>query len=67
MSRYELKHNFGYGQNLEVINKLKLTDVNEVKEYIENVIPDILLASYDGEVITFLEDGEMVKLQVKKL
>ena len=66
-NKYVLNHDFGYGRNLETINKLKLRDVDDLRVYITNVVPAILVASYSKGLVHFLDDGKDVKLEIVKI
>lgn len=66
-SDYVLNHDFGYEGSLEHINinKLKLRNINDLKVYIENVIPTILVANYKDGIIEFIDDSKRVELKIE--
>lgn len=42
MNNYVLNHNYGYGNNEKNINKLYLRDINDLNEYIKDVLENQL-------------------------
>lgn len=66
MNKYVLQHNFGYGQNSQVINKLNLRNIEDLKCYITSLIDATFTGKFTGNLLIF-EDQNKVKISIGTL
>lgn len=66
---YVLNHNYGYGKESEQvkIKKLTLRSVEDLKVYVDDVIENAFVATYDKGVIEFKLDKQKIKVEIENL
>lgn len=63
---YVLNHDYGYGKEPEQenLNKLKLRSVEDLKVYVDDVIGNAFVATYNNNIIEFKLDKTKVKIEI---
>lgn len=63
---YVKNHDFGYGkEGQEKINKLGLRNIEDLKEYVDDVIVNAFVARYNNNIIEFELNKQKTKVQIE--
>lgn len=67
--QYVLGHDFGYcnEEEREQLNKLKLRNIDDLKIYINDLIPNIFEAHFEKDIIKFNQEKNKAKLIIKQI
>lgn len=63
---YVLNHDYGYGKEpeQEKLNKLKLRNVEDLKIYVNDVISNAFVATFEKGVIEFGLEKQKIKIKI---
>lgn len=66
---YVLSHDYGYGKEpeQEKLNKLKLRSVEDLKVYVDDVIGNAFVATYNNNIIEFKTENQKTKVEIVSL
>jgi len=67
-NKYVLEHDYGYGKDIEEsIKKLTLRNLQDCKDYIEELLSITFDASLHNSVLCFRSNKELVEIVIEKL
>lgn len=66
---YVLNHDYGYGKEpeQEKLNKLKLRSVEDLRVYVDDVIVNAFVATYNNNIIEFKTENQKTKVEIVSL
>lgn len=66
---YVLKHDFGYGRDLEIgnLNKLELRNIDDLEIYIAWSIRNIFSAEFDDNNLLTFENNSKIQIKIEQI